>query len=495
MPAAAALLLATAAPGRAIAACNAESAAGRDVQVNCLAEDDESPQNTQSETSVAVRGNSVVVVDNDTRLLKGGTGGVGVGYSVSTDGGRHFRDMGGFPTRRADGLVAQPYADPTVVATSDGFYATALAFDEKGVFGDSEIAFYRLAPGRRRFRLVSTLADVGSLLAGHVADKAYLTARDPARDRRRFFVSWSRFSPGGDIPIMLSDSRDGRSWRTKRVSGPDACDSGSQPLVVGRFAYVAWWRADDCSENLTHGSEDVARVAVATGDVVSRARVGTVHGVGDATTSCAQFGGGSGVWEVIRTRPGHVARLIAEPSIARDPNGTLYVAWNDRPGGVGGSPANATRIYLASSADGRTWSAPRVVSGPRSTTTMSDRFQPALAADRDGLHATWYERVPHSPADWIREDRAELTLRTGGHAPRLLYERPLSATPFPIVRTKPQQDPSGEPDCYMGEYNGITAAAGAVYAAWGDNRNVVATTNRNEHQPDVFLRRWAPRRP
>src|SRR5260221_6071226 len=46
-------------------ACAAEASTSGNVQVNCLAEDGASPQNTQSETSVAAFGSKVVVGFND----------------------------------------------------------------------------------------------------------------------------------------------------------------------------------------------------------------------------------------------------------------------------------------------------------------------------------------------------------------------------------------------------------------------------------------------
>ena len=47
--------------------CAAEPAKTGNTQVNCLAEDGSSPQNTQSETSMAVYGNVVVAAFNDAR--------------------------------------------------------------------------------------------------------------------------------------------------------------------------------------------------------------------------------------------------------------------------------------------------------------------------------------------------------------------------------------------------------------------------------------------
>jgi hypothetical protein len=325
-----------------------------------------------------------------------------------------------------------------------------------------------------------------------VADKPYLAVANNHDGGPRFFVTWSLFSASPEVPIMLSDSIDGLHWRTTRISGPSACDVSSQPVPVGSTVYVAWAHQDDCTANLTAGSEVVAAVDARTAQVISRITVAPVHGTGDTAQNCATLGIPS-TWEVIETQPGHDARVVDIPSMTADENGVLYLTWNDRPGGIGGPPSNATRVYLSYSTDGgTTWSTPQVISGPLSSTTMSDRFQPAITADQTGLHAAWYERVPGVPVDLIRTDREDMTLARDGHRPIGFGEKPLSTVSFPIIQTNPQQDPSPAADCYMGDYNGVTSTHGTVYATWGDNRNVVTTTNGPENQPDVFLQSWRP---
>jgi hypothetical protein len=79
------------------------------VQVNCTAEDGISPQNTQSETSVAVSGQKVVVGFNDSLVCCFPALNLS-GYSVSTDGGASFTDEGTLPFRPD----VQPIGDPTV---------------------------------------------------------------------------------------------------------------------------------------------------------------------------------------------------------------------------------------------------------------------------------------------------------------------------------------------------------------------------------------------
>jgi hypothetical protein len=215
--------------------------------------------------------------------------------------------MGAPPTQSPDGkLVAFPFSDPVVAAASDGsFYATALAFDANGVFGDSEIAFYRMAPGERRLELVSTFADVGNLLAGNMADKEWLAIGEDGSGGQHFFVTWTQFSNASELPVMLSDSGDGLHWHTTRLSGrTNACDQGSQPVPVGPVLYVAWEHFNDCAAPPPFtGSEVVATVNPRNAKVIALATAGSFHGVGDTLTTCQEPPFGPTPREVIEPSP------------------------------------------------------------------------------------------------------------------------------------------------------------------------------------------------
>src|SRR5712692_10697178 len=103
------------APSHQGAVCAAEPSATGNVQVNCLAEDNGSPQNTQSETSVAASGNKVVVGFNDSLVCCIPALNL-TGYSVSTNAGKTFTDMGDVPWK----LTVQPIGDPAVAHDASG---------------------------------------------------------------------------------------------------------------------------------------------------------------------------------------------------------------------------------------------------------------------------------------------------------------------------------------------------------------------------------------
>src|SRR6266581_3710805 len=111
-------LTASSTPSHTGTVCPAETSATGNVQVNCLAEDGSSPQNTQSETSVAAVGNKVVVGFNDSLVCCIPALNF-TAYSVSTDAGKTFTDEGDLPWQPS----VQPIGDPSVAHDAAGnFY-------------------------------------------------------------------------------------------------------------------------------------------------------------------------------------------------------------------------------------------------------------------------------------------------------------------------------------------------------------------------------------
>lgn len=465
--------------------CAAESSSTSDVQVNCRAEDDGSPQNTQSETTVVAVGNKVVVGFNDSLVCCVPAINLS-GYSVSTDGGKTFTDMGDLPW---SGQV-QPIGDPSLATDDQGnvYYAT-LAYD--GHFSNSLIALYEMPAGTDTFRLLSIPVNVGSART-FFADKELLSIGRDAQGNEHFYLTWTFYAHSFvQGPVMLSDSTDGVHWRTTQISSPDACaptTPGSHPVPAGGIVYVTWEQFDPaaCTTNpdVTSGTQYAAAVDVASDTVLRVTPAARVQGAGDVLRFC-----GFADLEVIETATGRDSREFEAPSSTVDSNGTLYLAWNDRPNGPGGGFTNATRIYLSYSTDGaRTFSPPQVISGPVRAGFMNDRYQPAIVTDTSGLHAMWYERVrnPSGGPDLLRTDKEDLTLATPTSAPASSGETPLSTVPFPIYKTNPNQDPIIAA-CYMGDYNQIASNGTRRFVSWGDNRNVVTTTTGvTENQADVF---------
>jgi hypothetical protein len=469
--------------------CPAEASTTGNVQVNCTAEDGTSPQNTQSETSVAVSGQKVVVGFNDSLVCCFPALNL-TGYSVSTNGGSSFTDEGTLPFRPD----VQPIGDPAVATDGQGnFFFASLALGSAGLGTHSKIAFYEMPKGSNTFQLVSVPVDVGS---GELffADKEYLAVGRDASGQLHFYITWTFFSRAAASPIMLTQSTDGMHWTTTMVSASDACAQGSNPVPAGNTLYVSWEQqvpAGCTNALITAQHQMMATVAAGTGKVSRITTIAAVNGDGDKIVACNNP---QDLREVIETAPGHDIRNTEFPSTTIDPNGVLYAVWNDRPNGVGGPNSNATRVFLSFSLNGnKTWSAPQVISPALNTAIMNDHFQPWIAADAKGLHVMWYERVAGSGSntpDVIQTDKEDLSLATAAMPPAVSGpEQMLSSETFPVVQTNPNQDPIIA-NCYMGDYNNIVSNGTTKFVTWGDNRNQVTTTNGTENQPDVFLQSY-----
>src|SRR5712691_335382 len=319
--------------------CPAEPSVTGNTQVNCLAEDDGSPQNTESETSIATLGNKVVVGFNDSLVCCVPALNLS-GYSVSTNGGKSFTDMGDLPWKP----FVQPIGDPTVAHDAAGnFYFASLALNSDGLGAHSLISFYKMPAGSNTFQLVSVPVDVGSAFR-FFADKEYLSVAPDASGTLHFSITWTFFSRAPQSPIMLTDSTDGVNWRTTMLSGSLACAQGSNPVPHGGTLYVSWEESvpEGCTNaTITAANERMATFDVASATVLGITTIAPVKGSGDKIVACNNA---QDLREVIETQTGHDARNFEMPSTTIDHRGVLYAVWNDRLNGVGGNNANATRI-------------------------------------------------------------------------------------------------------------------------------------------------------
>ena len=482
------------APGNAPCFVRRAAASG-DSQVNCSAED--SPllfdvQLNQAEPSVVTIGSKVVVAYNDTFTCCQGAPSQ-IGYSVSHDGGQNFTDMVSPP----GGPAVVPFSDPSLAVDDAGnVWLETLAGDISHLPTIlSELALWEMPASSDTFQLVSLPVIAGSLTA-HFADKGLLAIGRDGDGREHFYITYIEYSGNffagilSQGPVELLDSTDAVNWRKTQLTAPTLCEPASPapvPVPAGNHLYVSLHELDTAActtdPTVTSGTQEVLTVDVPSATVINRSVLAPLHGAGDAVPpEC----GGS---QVIETAPGLEARTASLSAAALDANGTLYVAWQDRPAGTGGGNLNATRIYLSYSTDGaQSWSAPQVISGPLSATQMADRYDPALVADTWGLHALWYERIanPGGGPDLIRADKADFTLAGPASPPHALGggETALSTTPFPVL-------PIAQSHCYMGDYNQIASNGTRVTAAWTDARNLATSVEGTLiHQDDVFAQTY-----
>ncbi len=362
---------------------------------------------TQSETSTAWCGPSVVVGYNDSgslyETLLFGPGGAGFsGASYSTDGGRTFTDSGAInPGPNPLNFLS---GDPVVncVGPNTFYYTQILMTGTVSPFSLSNgAAVSKSVNGGATWSdpVAAIVKDAGT----HFIDKPW-SAVDP-KHPKHLWVSYTDIDQSGAvctaggvpvprIAIELVRSTDGGSTWSAPVVLDEQCNvpplfpfvQASQIAVDsgGTVVYVAWEAFSGIQAELrvsksTNGGAAFAPFVKAA-DVVFTGDHGALQG---------------GI------------RNLQFPSLAIDRStgptaGTLYLAWND------GrllqhfdleSPTNTYNyadIFVVKSTDGATWSAPvRVNDDPVATVSGrgTDQFQPGMAVDSRGVvGACWYDR-------------------------------------------------------------------------------------------------------
>src|SRR3984893_7804294 len=451
------------------------------VPVNKPAEDvHQVDQTTQSETTMAVSGQIVVVGFNDsqTSLSVLTAGSDLTGYSWSNDGGRSFHD--GNQLQNPPG--EQNLGDPALGSDRAGnFYYSNLTNNVDPITGALGIGVAKSTNGGRTFSATKRIEPAVGATTLYSADKDALTVgRDPsAASRDNVYVAWddfvidftSGFVATNGLPV--AHSYDGGAtyqvvYANRLVQSNVDCSSsqyiGADPVVDPRNGtlYVAAEKIArnwDCSFPPPPFSFS--------------------HVVFKSTDGGLTFGPETLISGVTSSSPTGMFKLgehqfmrnLEFPSLAIDPAGIVYDTWNDGRSGK-------SHILIAKSSDtGITWGAPISV-----TSGTNDEMQPALSADGSGLHDLYYMRNVDNTLDVVVANSTN-----GGVS--WSYKRVTSQS-FPGVFNLPQFDPIIA-STYMGDYIANVSNGGSQYFAWGDNRNIV--TNflwpQGRHDPDVFFAR------
>jgi hypothetical protein len=145
-------------------------------------------------------------------------------------------------------------------------------------------------------------------------------------------------------------------------------------------------------------------------------------------------------------------RIVNLPSADADPlTGTLVVVWNDQLFG------NPDILSIRSTDGGATWSAPVRVNDDAGTAAQ---WFPWLTIDESGLvHVVWYDRRGNG----LDIDVYYARSLDGG----VTFEPNLRVTAAAFTAVLPWE--GGAPD-FIGDYNGIAAAAGIAYPFYQDSR-------------------------
>jgi hypothetical protein len=427
-------------------------------------------QTTQSETTIGVSGQHVVVGYNDSQqgLLFLTAGANLTGYSYSSDGGTSFKDGGTLPNKPGSINLGDPWLGTD---RSGRFYYSTLLID--GTTFNLNVGVGTSTDGGRTFAAPKNISPADEFSG----DKdALAVGRDPQNaNRDNVYISWDNFGCGDvtcftGLPLATSTDH-GATWTTTYIDKFEEDFStcsfqqyiGAYPMVdpANGTLYVAAERisVDDplCEGGTVVFEEDIFKSTNGGQTWGPRVKIGDV----DPASAMG----------AIDLGPAMLMRTIEFPVLAVR-NGKLYAAWN------AGSDPQSTRSHIrfAKSNDGgQTWALSWATSG------NGDEVQPALSADEDGLHLFYYHRNQDNTLDAIVADSS---------AGASWSPQRVTTKSFPGVFTAPQFDPiiAG---AYMGDYVSIVSSGGRQYFAWGDNRDKVVNqlwpSGRND--PNVYFAR------
>jgi hypothetical protein len=271
-------------------------------------------------------------------------------------------------------------------------------------------------------------------------------------------ISWTRFKDNPkygyvESPIVAATSSNyGASWSSwVNVSGPYKYNQGSVP-VYGNDSniYVSFEGAvasDNYNDyNIVAKSTDGGKTFTQT--IVSR----------NVDENFPLFGG-RGVLTGLHFRTNTFAALTIDRI-----TGKLYMAWADN--SLGNSVTTSTQIFIQSSMDGVTWSAPQKL-----TTTAEDKIYPWVAANGGNVIVSYYTREFAGSAS-LEIDFAYVKSTNGG------------TTWSGSTRiTEQSSDPGIQfaEGAFIGDYTGVAVGSNNIaHPIWTDFRGQPGATSPNQ---------------
>ncbi len=415
------------------------------VLVNDPAEDGTSREDTQSETTLAVSGNTVLVAYQDSFTLSLNPPQYD-GFSVSTDQGQTFTDGGKLPR-----TTYSDYGEPALAVDNQTgrVYLVTLSLGPLEVWrSDDNLQTFvatgpvNAAPGRANMDKDALAVDNYSGPGqGNVYVVAHVTGNPNAIYLFRSTDQGDTFGPSGGVQIA--------SGAANPVTGPW--------VVVGpdHAVYVFWFDGTSSPQSIKmRKSTDQGQTF---GPAVTVTTLRTTGASGDLG-----LGG---------------FRSNAFPQAAVNPvTNQLYVVYDDK-----GQGADRADVYFQQSDDGgATWGpAVRVVDD----TTGADQWQPTIAVTPDGtkVGVFWYDR---------RLDPAKSLIDRFGSIGQVTADGVAFGPNFRITDTSfaPEfgHDPL-LPANYMGDHDQAAADNNNFYVTWGDNR--LPSLGHAGHSADVRFAR------
>ncbi len=393
----------------------------------------------QSETTIAVSGQNIVVGYNDE----------GDHVSYSADGGSTWRQsrLSTYP-----GVLATS-GDPVVAAgPNNRFYHAFLAGN---ALGQSTIGVARSENGGASWSAPTNATATVTGTLGGFHDKEWMAVdNNPAsRFRGNVYVSWTMFGPQTSSIRFVRSTDGGLTWsQALALTELSPEDNLAEQVVQGSFiatgpggeVYVAWYDSRVSGIRL--------RKSVDGGATFS-----------DPVTALSPVGF---TFSVFLTGNFDVPAFpqIAVDSSSGPGRGTVYVTANALTG------AGHMDVFLTRSSDGgATWSAPLRVNNDATTT---DQFMPAIAVAENGnVGVAFYDRRNDPDNNSLVDVYLALSSDNGR---TFFTNQRVTTANWPVLPT-----PLGFRAGYHGDYIQMAAAGNNFYVAWGDDRS--------GQDPDVYV--------
>lgn len=355
---------------------------------------------------------------------------------LSADAGATWRS-GGLPQPPAG---KAPAGDDVTVAFDPHGRGYLCASATSGSNADRALYAWRTDDGGRSFSAPVTL-----LAGGHYFDHPGIAAgAGQTTSERNVYVVWaSNGNEGGDSVALARSTDSGMSFEPPRtildahVPSMESTGPKIRAAANGLVCVVG----------------DTAAHWASSGDMVAHAMAVCSTDAGHSFAAPVELG-----WESLNmTLPGDVI-ANSGVTVAAAPNGdALYVAFNRRQPG-----ANHTDIVVRASYDrGQTWSKP-VTATPDDSVIY---FQPNLAVDEAG-------RVAISAFALNSGLISEILLVSQHHQHgQLRFSAPLQVTTHPFNPHSQTATGQKHGAWWIGDYQGITASAGAFHLVWNETRN------------------------
>jgi hypothetical protein len=430
---------------------------------------------TQSETTVAISGSTVLAGWNDSGEFN--PNGDFSGYGRSTDRGNTWTDMR-TPTTPL-GPVSAVFGDPVLMADLDRNPGDAGVFYFSNL-GDSSgnpiISVHKTTDGGQTWDSAANASPAAPAFT--FPDKEWLAvdSRPSGTGAGNVYVCYRLF--GGGDGIRFSRSTNGGATFTELPASISANPIETQGCWVAvnptnGHVYVAWRNTSTVPLTMRF------RRSIDGGLTFEpEITIGQFPAPENNTSACGRTA-------FVDDEPNASQRAIRSgsfPQIAVDPNTGNIALVAHSAGLAGGSESDIA--YTTSTNGGTTWSAPVRVNN----VVTGQQFFGGIAVNRDGKLRAMFYSTQNSPSDRLIDVYISSSNDWG-----VTWSGPRRVTEVSFDRpvTNPNFD-TFVVSCYMGDYNQIQSpppglGRGQFWVSWGDNR-LDGNPNQAGIQPDPDVR-------